>query len=193
MKPRDDLNQFKEEFSNPQKMGLTIERLVREGYLSKEKGCALNESLPEVIKKSEYALFNLGVHLSLGVIFAFDLIPLPLGTISRDIWVLGNRLYYEIARDGDKKKVHSLKVLFLSTIPFAGYFAYTLPLKEISEDATYLYANHVSYLRRGMSLEESLEKMPKAVNKLGRRILIPKHIREFGGGEEKRVDFGIDD
>ncbi|MDY6965181.1 MAG: hypothetical protein SVM80_04320 [Halobacteriota archaeon] len=174
-------DKFREELSSPKKMELTIEKLVQEGYLPPERGMALKESLPDIIERSEYVLFNLGAHISIGLIFAFDLIPLPLGTISRDIWVIGNRLYYEVRMNNEKKKFHSFKVLVVSTIPFVGYFSYTLALKEVNEDATYLYANHVSYLLRGTSLEEFLEKMPRTIQKVGRRILVPGYLVELRG------------
>jgi len=172
------LKKFKDFFTSEEKVRLTIDRLVAENYLSREKGDATKETLPEAIKKSEYILFNLAVHMACGAVFAFDLIPLPMGTISRDLWVIGNRFYYELRRDVEKKRVHSLPVLGISTIPWLGYFAYLLPLKKTSEDLTYVYANHVTYARKDVSLEKYLENKPRFVRKLVKGLFVPGYVKD---------------
>ena len=99
--------------------------------------------------------------MSIGAVFAFDIIPLPMGTISRVLWVMGNRIYIEFKRDKEKRGIHSLPVILVSLIPFVGYFAYTLPLKKYSEDVAYIYANQIAYMRKEVFLIEYIEGKPK--------------------------------
>lgn len=172
------IKELKEQFTNREQIGKTIERLVEEGHLTKERASVLKNSLPDKIKKSEYVLYNLAVHLGIQAIFAFDLIPIPIGTISRFSWVLGNRVYYTIKGDKEKKDIHSGKVLLVSAIPFVGWIAYTIPLKQVSEDLCYVYANHITYLRKNKSLESYLENKPRFIREPLKNFLIPKYLRE---------------
>lgn len=178
------MKELKEKLTNKELIGKTIERLVEEGYLSQKRASVLRNSLPDKIKKSEYVLHNLAVHLGIQAIFAFDIIPIPIGTISRFSWALGNRIYYTIKNNKEKKDIHSYKVLFVSAIPFIGWIAYTIPLKQESEDLCYVYANHVTYLRKNKSLESYLENKPRFIREPLRKFLIPKDLREKGKSEE---------
>ncbi len=165
-------------FTNQESIEKTIERLINESYLSKERGEVLKKSLPDMIRKSEYVLYNLAVHTAIGTIFAFDLIPIPLGSISRFNWVLGNRIYHTVKDNKEKKQVHSYKVLAVSAIPFVGYLAYTIPLKKISEYLCYVYANHIIYNRKNESLESYLNRKPKLVRAPLKKFLIPEDLRK---------------
>ncbi|MDJ0669099.1 MAG: hypothetical protein QNJ61_17590 [Desulfobacterales bacterium] len=117
--------------------------------------------------------------MSIGAVFAFDIIPLPLGTISRVLWVVGNRIYFEFKRDKEKRKIHSLPVLLVSLIPMIGYFAYLLPLKKYNEDLAYVYANQVAYMRKEVFLVEYLEDKPRIVRWALKRLLIPEDINNY--------------
>lgn len=157
----------------------TVNRLVDDGLLPPDKGVFLKRNLSDIIRQSRYVLLNLGAHMAMGAIFAFDIIPLPMGVISRVVWVLGNRIYSEVRRDDEKRKVHSVTVLMVSAIPWVGYFAYTLPLRRVSEDAAYLYANHVTYVRRSASLVGYIQGKPAIVRRIVERLLIPNDIRTY--------------
>ena len=114
--------------------------------------------------------------MSIGAVFAYDIIPLPMGTISRVLWVMGNRIYIEYKRDKEKRKIHSLPVLLVSLIPWIGYFAYTLPLKKYNEDVAYVYVNQVMYMRKNVSLVKYLEGKPGIVKWVLMKLFIPEDI-----------------
>lgn len=173
------LSESKELFTNKKDIELCIDRLIADGCLSPERGSLLKENLSTTINQSKYILFNLGVHLSIGAVFAYDIIPLPLGTISRVLWVLGNRIFFEFKRDTEKRKIHSLPVLLVSAIPWVGYFAYTLPLKKYNEDVAYVYANQITYMRKEVSLDKYLEGKPRFMKWALKKLLIPEDINKY--------------
>ena len=124
--------------------------------------------------------------MSIGAVFAFDIIPLPMGTISRVLWVMGNRIYIEFKRDKEKRGIHSFPVLLVSLIPFVGYFAYTLPLKKYNEDVAYIYANQIAYMRKEVFLIEYLEGKPKIIKWALKRLLIPNDIHKYIESQKSR-------
>ncbi len=149
----------------------TIDRLVAEGRVSSDRGAALHRDLPRTIKASSYVLKHLGAHLAIGAIRVG--VPLPIGSIGRVLWVSGSRAYETLYGTRERARVHSLPVLGIAAIPFLGYGAYLLPLRRQSEDAAYLYANHLSYARYDCCMEKVLESKPRLVRKLGRRLFLP--------------------
>ena len=179
MKFKNNFSEVKDRFTKKKDIELCINRLIRDGCLSPEKGSLIKENLSTSINESKYILFNLGAHMSIGAVFAFDLIPLPLGTISRVLWVMGNRIYIEVKRDKEKRKIHSLPVLLVSLVPLIGYFAYTLPLKKYNEDFAYVYANQIAYMRKEVSLVKYLEGKPRIVKWALKRLLIPEAINNY--------------
>jgi len=146
----------------------TIDRLQSEGELSPADAERLRAALPEVVAQSGYILRHLGAHLTIGVIFAFDVVPLPLGSLARGVWVLSSRLYEQVRGTRDRARVHSLTVLGVSLVPFVGYFAYLIPLRTANAEAAFLYANHVSYRRSGQSLSVYLSRKPRWMQRLVR-------------------------
>ena len=117
--------------------------------------------------------------MSIGAVFAYDIIPLPVGTLSRFLWVIGNRIFFEVKRDREKIKIHSVPVLLVSLIPFVGYFAYTLPLKKYNEDFAYVFANQVTYLRKEVALVNYLEGKPRIIKWALTKLLIPEGINKI--------------
>lgn len=148
----------------------TIGRLVADGELTAEAAERLKRELPEIVRHSAYILRHLGAHLAIGAIFAFDVIPLPLGSLSRGGWVVLNRGYEECRRDRERARIHSLPVLGVALIPFVGYFAYLIPLRLQHDEATFLYANHVSYRRMNKSFRAALTGKPRWVQRLLRWV-----------------------
>lgn len=144
----------------------TIARLESDGLLSAAAAAELRRRLPETLEQSAYVLRHLAAHLAIGAIFAFDLIPLPLGTIGRVLWVIGNRVYESLRGDRERARVHSLGVLFIAAIPWLGYAAYLLPLRRASDEAAYLHANHLSYTRSGCAVETLLATKPRVVRRM---------------------------
>jgi len=186
---REKFEDFRHLFTDRDSIESTVNRLVDDKLLTPDKGDLLKRNLPDTIRQSRYILLNLGAHMAIGAIFSFDIVPLPLGTISRVLWVAGNRIYSEVKRDDEKKKVHSVTVLIVSAIPWIGYFAYTLPLKKVNEDAAYLYANHITYERKNESLVRYIQGKPAIIRRILERLLIPDDIRKYvalGGYESDK-------
>ena len=179
MKIRDKIADFRHLFADRDRIESTVSRLVDEKLIPPDKGDFLKRNLSDTIGKSRYILLNLGAHMTIGAIFSFDIIPLPMGTISRVLWVLGNRIHSEVKRDSEKRKVHSVSVLIVSAVPWIGYFAYTLPLKRVNEDAAYLYANHITYARKNVSLVRYIDGKPAIIRKVLERLFIPDDVRKY--------------
>lgn len=154
--------------------------MVSEKLYSAERGEELRETLPQLVRNSKYALSQLGIHMVIGATFAYDLIPLPLGTISRVAWVAGNRIYWSIRRDRKRKEVHSWAVLGISAIPWVGYLAYTIPLRKTSEDLCFISAYHLITRRHNQSLKEYLEGKPRLIRGLILRTILPKEHKQPG-------------
>jgi len=156
----------------------TIARMLKEGKISKEREAYISSHLEEWVADSKYVLLNLGVHIGMGFVrFTSIPLPLPIGSMMRVIWVIGNRIYCGLKRDIHKKRIHSLPVLFFAAIPFLGYFAYTIPLKRKSEYLTYLYTQHVSYMLYNKTFENKLKKAPRIIKKISYALLVPKELR----------------
>lgn len=163
--------QWRQEFANPTQLLETVARLVSDGELSAEQAERLVQALPGVIRDSRYVLSHLGSHMAVGVLFGFDIVPLPLGTIARVIWVGCSRVYETCRGSAERAAVHSLAVLGVSAIPFVGYFAYLIPLRAQNADAAALYANHIAYRWYNRSLEQCLRPKPRWIQRLVRGIV----------------------
>ncbi len=155
------------------KLRATIARLQTEGHVSDEEAERMQRDLPDTLKNSAYVLRHLTAHWAIGAVFAFDIVPLPLGTIARVCWVIGSRTVETCRGRWDRASVHSLPVLGISAIPVAGYFAYLIPLKSRSADAAFLYANHFTYTRSNCALPEYLARKPKWIAWMVRKAVMP--------------------
>ena len=111
------------------------------------------------------------MHITFGIVFAFDVIPLPLGTLSRILWVSGNRIYESLLGSRERARVHSFKVLLIALIPWLGYGAYLLPLRRESPLVARLYADHLSYVLYDASFEEFLAAKPRLLRGLAGRFV----------------------
>ena len=157
----------------------TIARLSLDGRIDNERQDYITSRLEDWVADSKYILFNLGVHLGIGVVrFTAIPFPVPIGSILRPLWVMANRMYCNLKWDMRRTQVHSIHVLLFSIIPFLGYFAYTIPLRKKSEYLTYLYAQHVSYMMYDKTLEEKLAQAPGFIRKIGYALLLPVEYRK---------------
>lgn len=138
----------------------TLQRLVVDGELTQATADRLTKGLQETWHESRYVAGHFCAHLAIGLLFSFDVVPLPLGTIARAAWVAGSRMATMVLGQPDRAKVHSFPVLLVSLIPFAGYFAYLIPLRASNADAAYIYANHFVYLRSDCSLQQFILRKP---------------------------------
>jgi protein-S-isoprenylcysteine O-methyltransferase Ste14 len=170
---RDSIARSRRQLLDPAELDATIERLHTSGRLSEDRAALLRQQLPDLISRSAYVLRNLAAHLAIGVIFAFDLIPLPLGTIGRVLWVAGNRAYESAFGSRERAQVHSFKVLLVAAIPWLGYAAYLLPLRRESAEAAFLYAHHLSFSLNGVSFDEFLATKPRILQRAGEWLIPP--------------------
>jgi hypothetical protein len=102
----------------------TLQRLRADGEISEEQSACLRATLRKQLDGSRYVLGHLGAHFAIGAVFAFDLIPIPLGTIARVCWVAGSRLVESVRGNRERAKVHSAGVLVIAAVPWLGYAAY---------------------------------------------------------------------
>ncbi len=154
-----------------EKLRATIARLLAEGHLTETEAARMQRDLSATLKNSAYILRHLGVHWAMAAIFAVDFVPL-LGTISRVVWVAGNRVVETCCGRWDRASVHSLPVLGIAAIPWVGYFAYLIPLRARSPDAAFLYANHFTYSRSNCALPTYLERRPKWIGWMVRKVVV---------------------
>jgi protein-S-isoprenylcysteine O-methyltransferase Ste14 len=164
----------------------TIERLRTSGHLSGACAQLLQKQISETGSKSAYVLRHLGAHVAIGLVFAFDIVPLPLGTLSRVAWVVGNRVYESGRGSRERARVHSFKVMFVAAIPWVGYGAYLLPLRRENAATAYLYAQHLSYAISGVPFDEFLATKPRLFRAIGVWLVPP--VSEWTGGEESSSD-----
>lgn len=162
---------FRRDVMTESRIAETLQRLAADGELTPATVDRLTRTLHDTKHESQYIVGHLSAHLAIGVIFLFDVVPLPLGTIARGAWVAGNRIYTAVRREPHRAKVHSFPVLLVSLIPFVGYFAYLIPLRATNADAAYIYANHIAYLRSDCSLEQSLQRKPRWLQGMIRGVL----------------------
>ncbi len=148
----------------------TILRLVASGELDEAQGAELARRAPVIAADCGYILGHLGSHLGIGAVRAI-LVFIPLGSVLRASWVAGSRLYETVRGNSDRARIHSLKVFLIAAIPFAGYFSYLVPLRASHEDAAYLYANHISFIRYDASLAVLLSGKPALVQRLVERMV----------------------
>ena len=115
---------------NPDAAEQTVQQLEEDGVLSPEQAAMLRDVLPRQIAESHYVLGHFGAHVGIGVGLSWVMIPLPIGTASRVIWVLGNRLVETLRRRPEHARVHSRRVLLMAMVPWLGYSAYLIPLRR---------------------------------------------------------------
>jgi hypothetical protein len=149
----------------------TIVRLVDDGLLTGEEGLTLSAELPRLLADSSYVLGHLGAHAAIAGVFLLDVIPLPLGTACRVLWVAGSRGVETWRGAHERARVHSLPVLLVAAIPVVGYAAYLLPLRRQSERAAFLLANHVSYALFDVPAEALVARSPRPLRGITRRVL----------------------
>ena len=149
----------------------TIDLLLEKGDVTAFQADALRTQFPGQMEGSQYVLKNLGAHLSIGVIFAFDVVPLPLGTIARVAWVAGAKITELLRGNLERARVHSLGVFLIAAVPWFGYAAYLLPLRRDSRELSFLLANHTWLARTGITYEEFIRSKPAIVGRFARRVV----------------------
>jgi hypothetical protein len=148
-----------------------LDRLVVDGVISEEHARLLHAEFCRQVEGSRYVLAHLGAHFAIGAIFAFDLVPLPLGTIGRVSWVAGNRVFEWARGNRDRARVHSLGVFLIAAIPWLGYAAYLLPLRRQSAELTFVLANHMWLSRKGRTYEQFVAAAPSPIRRLARWLV----------------------
>ncbi len=156
---------------DPDALAKTLERLAADGVISQAAAASIKARLPGHIDSSRYILGHLGAHLGIGAVFAFDLVPVPLGTLSRICWVAGNRVVAQIRGDPSRARVHSIAVFLIAAIPFLGYGAYLLPLRRESPELAFVLANHTFLARTGRTYEEFVASTYPPVRRIARWLV----------------------
>jgi hypothetical protein len=159
----------------------TLVRLGDDGLLTAEEVAALRGDLPRLLADSGYVLRHLGAHAAIASVFLFDVIPLPLGTVCRVLWVAGSRAFESVFGTPERARVHSLPVFLVAAIPGLGYAAYLIPLRRHDETAAFLFANHLSYALFDATAEGVVARSPRPLRRLARR-LIPARPPRGGPG-----------
>ena len=167
----------------------TVERLVANGELSAECAVFVRDAVPAQLHTSRYVLRHLGAHLAIGAIFAFDLVPLPLGTIARVSWVAGSRLIESARRNHERARIHSLRVFLVAAIPWFGYVAYLIALRRHSPELAFVLANHTWLGRTGHTYEAFLGAASFPVRVVGRWLVPePGSLREHAARQSAAAD-----
>jgi hypothetical protein len=156
---------------DPDALAETLERLSAEGAISEARAVSLRANLPGHIDSSRYIVGHLGAHLGIAAVFAFDLVPLPLGTVSRVSWVAGNRLVEHLRGNPSRARVHSLAVFLVAAIPLLGYGAYLLPLRRQSAELTFVLANHTWLVRTGRTYEQFVANTYSPIRRIARWLV----------------------
>ena len=115
-----------------------------------------SERLPAQLDKSRYVLGHLGAHLGIAAVFAFHLVPLPLGTVSRISWVAAevDSPSNSAVVLGRSCSLPKWRCSSSRAVPFLGYGAYLLPLRRESSELAFVLANHTWLVRTGRTYEE---------------------------------------
>ena len=159
---------------------LTLQRLVDDGDITAAQRDALRAAVDAQADGSRYVLRHLAAHLAIGAVFAFDVVPLPLGTIARVSWVAGSRVVETARRNPEQARVHSIGVFALAAVPWVGYAAYLLPLRRRSAELGFVLANQSWVNRTGRTYEQFLAGSRAPIRRIG-RWLVPAPTREDGG------------
>jgi len=170
-KLRRSIARARERLVDPDALAQTLERLSAEGAISQAHAASLGANLPNDIDRSSYILRHLGAHLGIGAVFAFDLVPLPLGTVSRVLWVAGNRLVEHSRGSQNHARVHSATVLLVAAIPLLGYGAYLIPLRRQSSELAFVLANHTWLVRTGRTYEQFVADTYSPVRRIARWLV----------------------
>ncbi len=173
------ISEGREQLFNPASYDGTLDYLLKNNNVTITEAEWLRQQLSHQIDDSRYILNNLGAHLGIGIVFAFDLIPLPLGTIGRVSWVAGARVLETYRRNVEKARVHSIGVFLIAALPWFGYAAYLLPLRRDAAELAFVLANHTWVNRTGYSYEEFIANR----SRLGQRFcrwLVPLPILSIG-------------
>jgi len=161
---------FRRALLDPSQVEITIMRLVASGELEEVIGAELQNKLPEIANDCGYVLRHLSAHFGIGALRSI-LFFLPLGSLLRASWVVLSRLVETLRGKPDRARIHSFRVFLIAAIPFAGYFAYLVPLRREHPQAAYLYANHIAYLRYDASLNDVMHDKPAFLCRLLKRIV----------------------
>jgi hypothetical protein len=154
-----------------QQLLATVDRLHLDNEITDLQALRLRAELPIQYPQSRYVLKHFGAHLSIGVVFAFDVVPLPLGTIARVGWVAGARLTEMVRGNYDRARLHSLQVLLVAAIPWLGYVAYLIPLRKKNRSLAFVLANAAWMQRTGQSFEAALRRRSAVMSRLARRLV----------------------
>ena len=126
----------------------------------------MKEKLPKSLQESRYILGHLSGHLVIGVLFAVDPTPLPLGTVARSLWVMAARLIEEFRQRKQLARIHSLRIFLIAAIPLIGYSAYFFALRRQSPELSAVAFNSFCLWRYQAPASQATEKLPAFVSRM---------------------------
>jgi len=155
----------------------TIDDLVNKGILTENEAVKLNKDS----SLTKYTLYQLTVHLAISMAVSSWNPGIPTGLFPRDAWTLGNNIYYRIKGNKEKAKIHNWKVLALSSVPIPpiNYFGYLIPLKQMNENNSLVYGEHITRIIKNKSLKNYLNEKGRITKSLIKKTIVPKNKRQF--------------
>ncbi len=126
----------------------TLCRLSDDGVLEQKQRDEIAVALPAALDSGAYVLRHLAVHLGIGGVRTVLMIPFPVGSILRPLWVAAWRVYETVRRRPERAAVHSVIVFLFAILPVIGYLAYLISLRRVDESLAFVMVNHLCYKRR---------------------------------------------
>lgn len=160
------------ELLNSESLGRSVERMRAEDILSSDEQREIARQITPDLQEARYILKHLGGHLAIGGFRYVTMIPLPIGSTGRPLWVLCWRVIESVRGNRARAKVHSLPVFLFALLPFLGYAAYLIALRKSNERFAFVVANHLCYARKDMNAMRFYEER-SAVGRWLMRFIVP--------------------
>lgn len=167
------------DFFDHESLCASVERLHAENIISTNEKLEAIDHLKADTQDSKYILKHLGSHLAIAGVRYITMIPLPIGSTVRPLWVLTWRIIETVRGNMARARTHSLAVFLFAILPVLGYCAYLIALRKNNERFAFIIANHICYTRWGVNVSHYYE----GRSSLGRwfiRKVVPTASVAFG-------------
>lgn len=150
----------------------SVHRMSAEHVISPQEETETIANLPADLEDARYILKHLSTHLAIGGFRYLTMIPLPIGSTFRPLWVLTWRIIETVRGNRARARVHSLAVFLFAIVPFLGYTSYLIALRKSNERFAFIVANHLCYVRRDISAAQFYEGR-SALGRWLMRVVVP--------------------
>ncbi|NQX87107.1 MAG: hypothetical protein HRT77_00430 [Halioglobus sp.] len=157
----------------------SVERMHTEHIISAGEEREIAGQIKSDLEGAGYILKHLGGHLAIGGFRYLTMIPLPIGSMVRPLWVVAWRVIESLRGNKARAAVHSLPVFLFSVLPFLGYSAYMIALRRSNERFAFVLANHLCYHRKNMSALAFYEGR-SAIGRRLMRVIVPPASAALG-------------